>query len=335
MGVINIHVTGSFSIGNFDTTTLTNWWIENIFNSLTRWCVPVFFMVSGMFMLDSDKDEGLKLFFFKRTKKVLVPFMIWGIFYELIKTKYTGIPYSFDGMVKDFMGGTIYWHFWFLYVIIGLYILTPIVKHFVVRANKKLLLYTIGVWFIGVSILPLLENILNINFDPSTNFSVIGGYLGYFILGYFLNRYEISMWSKVIVYFGAILSLVSTAFLTYLVTLKNGGNLNAFFYDYLSITVVLPSTAIFIIIKSIKWDYLLKDREGLKTSIKLISHASFGIYLVHFVFINELALSSISIFHIQSNSLLRVPVMDLSVFILSFITVFILSRIPYIGKYIF
>ncbi len=196
--VINIHVSGSFSIGSFTSTNINNWWVENIYNSLSRWSVPIFFMISGMFLLGSTKDETLKVYFLKRVKKVLIPFIIWGIMYELIKPRY-GFEFSIKGMINDFITGSIFWHFWFFYAIIMLYILAPIVKSFVSKASKEILMYTLLIWVLMVSVLPLLQLIFNINFNISSKISFIGSCVGYFVLGHFLNKYDFEKKIKVMI----------------------------------------------------------------------------------------------------------------------------------------
>jgi surface polysaccharide O-acyltransferase-like enzyme len=307
-------------------------WAENIFDSLTRWGVPIFLMVSGMLMLNTDKNESLKTFFLKRVNKILIPFLVWGIIFDALHPRYMNVPFSLKGLFTDFISGIIYWHFWFMYAIVGLYILTPVIRVFVNYASKNIMIYALTLWFTFASVIPLIENIFHINFDGSTNMSVMGNYLGYFVLGHFLHTYEVSKLFKRTVYFLALVSAIISPTLTYILTRNNNGNFMSYFYDYQSITVVIMSVAVFIFIKSIDWDSLLNDKAQLNSAISVISHASFGVFLVHFIFMNELGRFGIELFTMGANSWLRVPVMDIIVFSLSLLFVIVLRKIPYIRR---
>lgn len=330
--MVNIHVSGSFSLGGFGVTGLNNWWAENIFNSLTRWGVPIFLMVSGMLMLDTKKNDSLNTFFTKRMNKILIPFLFWGVVYEMLHPRYMSIPFTFKSLVIDFVGGTIYWHFWFFYAIIGLYLLTPIVKVFVTHVDRKILIYALSLWFISASVLPLITNLLHINFDGTTKLSVLGNYLGYFVLGHFLHVYEVPKLFKRLMYFLAIVCAVISPTATYFMTKGNDGNFKSYFYDYQSIPVVIFSIAIFLFIKSINWENSLKNKARWKEFIKQASQASFGIFLVHFIIMNELTRLNIDIFRMSANSWIRVPLMDIVVFVISFLFVVALRKIPYIRR---
>ncbi|QQE75276.1 acyltransferase family protein [Brevibacillus composti] len=331
LAVINIHVTSSYSLASFTTTNLTDWWVENLFNSLSRWSVPIFFMVSGMLLLQTKKEETVGQFFRKRTQKVLVPFFIWGLIYGLVKTRYTGVPFDLTVFLKELVTGKIYLHFWFLYTIIALYIFTPIVKFFIAHAKKQLIMYALGIWFVSTCCIPLLERSLHVNFYISSKISFTEGYLGLFVLGYVLSRAEIGRKLRLVLYAAGISSLAAIPLLTYVLTAKNGGKLDGFFYNYLGLAVVLASTAIFIGSKSVNWEKRLENSKRLLPFLRTVSDVSFGIYLVHLIFLAELG-RGFEIFQLQTPALLRVPLTNLAVFALSLITVLVLQRVPLLKK---
>jgi len=331
--VIIIHICGSFSIASFHTTNLSNWWVENIFNSFSKWSVPIFFMVSGMFLLNPSQSDTMSVFFKKRFNKVMIPFFAWGVIYVIIKPRYTGVDFSLKGMVLDFLSGSIYWHFWFFYAIIMIYILTPIIKSFTSQASKSVLIYALSIWFAMCSVLPLVEFLLKVNLNSSTDISFIGSCVGYFVLGHFLYKYEIGNKMKILIYFAGSISVISTPLLTYFLTKNNDGNLNSFFYEYFSITVVSMSAALFVLVKSIDWVKLFGNRNNnLLRVIKTISECSFGIYIVHFCILNELAQSTIGVFQWHTSAIIRVPLLSVSIFLISFVIVYLLKKIPLIKK---
>src|SRR3712207_2098915 len=77
--VVVIHV--SSGVMDEQATGSTNWWIGNLYNSMMRWCVPAFVMVSGLLLLDPSKNESIRLFYRKRTRRVLVPLLFWTMFF--------------------------------------------------------------------------------------------------------------------------------------------------------------------------------------------------------------------------------------------------------------
>ncbi|MGH8822038.1 MAG: acyltransferase family protein, partial [Rhodoferax sp.] len=55
------------------------WWAGNVYDSLTRSSVPLFFMVSGATLL--PKQEPIRAFFAKRFIRIVPPLLFWSIFY--------------------------------------------------------------------------------------------------------------------------------------------------------------------------------------------------------------------------------------------------------------
>src|SRR3546814_13654277 len=72
--VVVWHV-AAMKFGVFDN----QWWASNFDDSLTRSCVPVFLMISGVLLL--GKQETLAVFFRKRFARILPPLLFWSLFY--------------------------------------------------------------------------------------------------------------------------------------------------------------------------------------------------------------------------------------------------------------
>jgi surface polysaccharide O-acyltransferase-like enzyme len=80
IGVLVIHTSTPY-VGMFNKIEFWKWETSIIYSSLIRWCVPIFFMVSGALLLGRN-EEPLKDFFLKRGNRILVPFVIWtGIYF--------------------------------------------------------------------------------------------------------------------------------------------------------------------------------------------------------------------------------------------------------------
>ena len=70
-GVVFLHVAAGVVLGHEVGTG--DWWFGNVYDSVVRWCVPVFVMISGALLLDPGKKEDLSTFYKKRLARVLLP----------------------------------------------------------------------------------------------------------------------------------------------------------------------------------------------------------------------------------------------------------------------
>ena len=57
------------------------WWAGNLYSAFSRWCVPVFVMISGALLLSPARQESLGTFYRKRMSRVLWPFLFWSAFF--------------------------------------------------------------------------------------------------------------------------------------------------------------------------------------------------------------------------------------------------------------
>ncbi len=113
-----------------------------VLTSLIHTGVPLFLMLSGALLL--GKEEELNVFLKKRFARILTPFLIWSfIFYILLNP-----PHDF-GFLWDYplklLTGKIHTVYWFVYTIIGLYLLTPVLR----PAFKNI---TLGLWTGGLTL---------------------------------------------------------------------------------------------------------------------------------------------------------------------------------------
>lgn len=116
--------------------------------------------------------------------------MFWSLFFVLWKTLFEqGHSPSFTDIYSTVLKPS-YYHLWFLYALIGLYLTVPILRKITNTATNTILFYYCVIWFIAVSLIPLAEKVLghNSQFDLSS----ISGFIGYFVLGLILGRREIS-----------------------------------------------------------------------------------------------------------------------------------------------
>ena len=251
------------------------WWTVNIYNSLARPCVPLFIMLSGSLLLSPSKVEPLGTFFKKRLSRVALPFVFWGVAYFVWRFLVNDEAFAYSSIVQGINTGP-YYHFWFLYMLVGLYLITPILRVLVANSERKLLKYFLIVWFFGTAIVPILS--LQSSFSIDSNLFVIVGYVGYFLLGEYLKTVKLQTSHLHVFLF---IGWISTMAGTYFITAAIGGLSSYFFYDYLSVNVILASIALFMLLRRVPSSWPEKFSNRGKWLIHEIGKNTLPIYLLH------------------------------------------------------
>ena len=148
--VVLLHVSAGVVTG-IQNTDSAYWWIGNVFDSLSRWCIPVFVMISGMLLLDKAKDEPLRVFYRKRLSRILVPLLFWTLFYLLFRyfgePLVHGKPVSILTLAGSVLNGVPYAHLWYLYMLVGLYLLVPFLRKIAWHSTRNELLFLCSALF--------------------------------------------------------------------------------------------------------------------------------------------------------------------------------------------
>lgn len=147
-------------------------------------CNGLFFAISGALLLPVKSMGGD--FLKKRLGKVIVPTVLWSLIYlalagDLSISRVLSILFSSQG------AGML----WFMYTMIGLYILSPIISPWLERVDKKNLQFYLILWGI-TTCYPIIGNWLATNETVQGPLYYFSGYVGYFLLGYYLKKYGIS-----------------------------------------------------------------------------------------------------------------------------------------------
>ena len=85
--VVIVHVSADI-ITEWSAVPRSCWWIANFYDSLARGAVPLFVMVSGALLL--PKAESYRDFFVKRFQRIVIPFIVWTVFYLLWRSEDSG-----------------------------------------------------------------------------------------------------------------------------------------------------------------------------------------------------------------------------------------------------
>ena len=154
LAVVWLHVSGDVVGTNPDIHQLY-WWTGNIVNSLTRWCVPVFVMISGSLLLNKPSDKDPSAFYRSSLPRILIPLAFWTLFYFLLR-EWAGDQPSIFRIAGDVLRGAPFFHLWFLYMIAGLYLATPFLRQIVVASSPA----TLGFFISGCFAVSIVESLL-------------------------------------------------------------------------------------------------------------------------------------------------------------------------------
>jgi surface polysaccharide O-acyltransferase-like enzyme len=314
------------------SAVLIQWWSVNLYDSFARPCVPLFVMLSGALLLQPSKvDEPLKTFFKKRFSRIALPFLFWmGAYFAWdIFVEKQALTSQF--VVEGLLGGP-YIHFWFFYMLIGLYLVTPLVRVFVAHASRHLMRYLFVLWLAGVSVVPLLN--LLVAHNLSGNVFLVTGYIGYFVLGFYLLNTRVK---RRFLGLGFLAGFVFTALGTYWITATVGGSLQFFFYDYFSLGVILSSVTLFLLLSSVQYGKIKCRFPRLDKLIHYISINSLAIYLFHFMVLETLENGYLWGFRISMatiNPIIEIPLLTAVTLAICLLVLYPLRKIPYLNRLI-
>lgn len=289
--------------------------IANIWNSISRPAVPIFVLLSGRYAL-REKIKIKKEYYKKKFKQIGIPMLSWSCIYII----YLCIVDGFDniiGYIKSWILGAPFYHLWYLYMSIGLYFLVPYLIKLKEKIGKKKFLY-LGIFFLFLGlILQKIEFFLEVNnfFNKVGIFKYIYyislfqqlkfiKYLGYFILGYSLTGIKFSLKN-----IGLILVIT---FVCMILIVQYTRNLNFYSNNYFFVMIIAISL------------YLFFQNIRLKIACSRISQYTFRIYLVHIIIL-VLIINNLNIVH-RLGVFWGIPILTVVVFIFSFFMAWIIKK---------
>jgi surface polysaccharide O-acyltransferase-like enzyme len=308
-----------------------DWKIAYFYNGISRFSLPIFFMISGTLFL--GKNISFDIIIRKYIKKIFIHLLLWSIIYSFSKINI--LKLDVKNRIIHIING--HYHLWYLFVIIGLYILIPFTRE--IAKNNKLFNDLIKINIIFVFIIP---NYIHIFAYYSMNISKLSTYLikkinlntlsvhhFYFIFGYYLNNKK-NMKKEIIIlfYIAGLIGFVFTTFISYNFCIIKQKKNTYCSLDYL--TIFFYSSAIFIVFKN----HFNTSKVNMNKRIFIkISKFTFGIYLIH-PWIIENILRKFNILSLRLNVTFLIPILNLTIFLLSLVICIILFYIPFIGKYL-
>lgn len=208
----------------------------------------------------------------KYCKRILLALFIFGVPFSLMmifmETKQVS-PLMILQAVMNVVKGESFGHLWYLYVLIGVYLVLPVIKSAADNMDKKSICTFLVVLFLFNFCVPVIERLADIEIAfmvPLTTFSIF-----YIVCGHYLEEY-VEIDRKI-----ATAGFIGTLMAAIIVALKSGSG------DYLgydSPIICLVGIFAFLLFKGVDINRAHKEW------IWNVDRLCFGVYLIHPVFIH-------------------------------------------------
>lgn len=321
--VIMIHII-SMDFNNYLPAT-NEWKVMNSYDSIIRYSVPLFYMISGALFLGSNSSISIKKLYLNKIFHLLILYIVWSIFYAVDDI---GVNITINN-IKLLIEKSWYhkYYMWFIPSIITIYILAPVL-YTIVHNDEKIFKYIITVFILfgiiksSIIIIPFLNHDV-IDFINRFNVDLCQG-CGYFMLGYYLSKVNLrnvnlrGLLILLIVLFGTSIKVNEL----YAVFYNESSGL---LYGYYNCFTCAEGIIVFLLIR--------KALQNIKLNNiwVVLSKCSLGIYLIHPFIIEHLYFNFG--FNINfCNPAISILILTLLVFLVSFILIFILHKIPILNK---
>ena len=326
IAVIAIHVAAQN--WKYFTVDTYEWGAFNFYNSLSRWAVPIFCMISGALFLDCDRKVITKNLYTKNILRMGISFLVWSTFYLFVIHNVETMKLT--QIIKTISLGC--YHMWYIFLIIGFYAIVPILRK--ISASKETTQYFIFISLVVTFLIPTLTLIPELTWTKTAvNKAFLNltlGYTPYFFIGHYIVKYGLGKKLKRLIYVLGPISFGAVAIGT-LVLSQIKGKYYGILYEYDSFTVLFQSLFVFVLVKDMFESKKLS--RGTTDVISSLSKDTFGVYMLHvFVIIaieRVLEFDSVTI-----NPYVGIPIIVATTYLLSEVLSFILNRIPVIKKYI-
>lgn len=278
-----------------------------LIHTLMNWSVPVFFMITGYCLL-LKQNCTYRYCFLHATKYLGILFSI-GLFYSLLEEIFNAKTINTSIILKSVQNvftGNLWDHMWFIYALIGIYLVMPVLHSFIQQSRESAVILTSLLFFF---------NILCPTFEKYIHLGIIfpfSGYLFYVCYGSIIAKYKICTSHKYLCCFLGLLSIL---------WIIMSSNSSSYGYDHLSICLIAMS------IITIFNDLTISPSK----LILKVSECTLGIYIIHPFFIN-VALKLLKLNMGSEMPYLKLLLFTTVIFFISFISTCVLQRIPVIKR---
>ena len=295
--VVWLHVAGEVvafhpSTGNFD------WWIANIADSFSRWCVPVFVMLSGALLIPKARAMTPGAFLKNRLPRIVLITVFWTGVYLVFQWR-TGPALELLHYGENLISGYPYPHLWYLYMLIGLYLFIPVIQRVVDALEAE----TAAAFTTAIFCIASVERLYG-DGGGSTFLSMFLPYIAYFVAGYLLLTHP-PQWRAPLLWTVTLLCGLAIAASAALLLPRFGLQALELAYNHFNPAVIAMSICIF----------CLAAKADVRLPLASLAQATLGVYLLHPIWV--VALKYAGLAAIWHGPAIGIPLTATLAFILS------------------
>lgn len=307
----------------------------NFFDTMGRASIALFLMLSGALLLNEDKKIPTKKLYTSALRLVLIG-LIWSTIYALvikiIIPSCKGEEVDFEVFFNTVLKG--HFHLWYIFMLAGLYLITPILRFVIKRKNINYILFFLAILFL-VHFVPFFVNeIVNLfaekqdiinNLFKKLEFEYGNEYLFYYLTGWVVTNFRLTDHQKKVLYCAGIIGFAVT-FFGIQFTLSEE-NRECVFYNNRMINIAAYGISAFVFLNERFKNFEPKKSKKLMLNL---SSLTFGVYLIH-------CFAHIIIRNFTedlSSGILRSLIDFVFAIVTSFIAIYGISKVPYLKKII-
>ena len=291
----------------------SGWWAGNLIDSFTRWSVPIFVMISGALLLSAPPSPSPLDFWRKRLKRLLPALVFWTLVYFAFRY-FLEPPFGLKDALKSLLKGNVYYHTWYLFMLLGLTFVTPYLQQLVSMFSRRSLLYMItGSFIIAAAEFAYGGRIMT--FLPS-----FIPFIGYFLAGSYIANLDYTPKKRIFI---PIILLCGLAIALSTALLLPARDVQAYdlTYSYHNLLVVIMSLGIFT---------LLIKAPRVTSLAQRIAPITLGVYAIHPLWMWGLGQLGMDGFWVHPA--VGIPVTATLAFSLSLLSAVLLARIPILKR---
>ena len=189
MAVVVVH-TSMWRVSQGDVHSL-GWWGANVADAAGRFGSAMFAMVAGAVLLARPAEEAPWRFVGQRMQRLLPAVVVWSVFYFVWREWMWG-GLTLASMSKDVVLGSPWYHLWFMYMMLGMYVVLPLLRYVVLGVGASGgWLYVLAVsalltW--GASIAQTMQHLSHASFIGLVPFFAV-----YFWAGYYFRQRQMKV----------------------------------------------------------------------------------------------------------------------------------------------
>ena len=296
---------------------------SNILEALSRsllWHVPTFLLITGFLWL-SDEKECTYAKVWPAIRRFLIVLFTVGLMYAMLERFFRYRTFSFElflWSVADVLIGNLWDHMWYVYAIIGIYLVLPVLKPFFQHSSVKSIGILTGLLFVFTILLYNVERSVGYVFPISVPMANPAYPMFYICAGGLISKLTLPKKTPVVAVPIFCLSITS-CFLVMVFAPQVA--------QWTNIFSGISAISLFLAVK------VLAENVRENPWLRRISQCSFGIYLFHQLFINVL-LKVLNWYPLRSLAVLSLLGLFAAVVLAAFVVTFLLRKIRWVRKYI-